>query len=116
MPDEKEVITNIWVHGIHGCNCCSEDTACGEHGEDMVNLVFDIPGTAKDKIDLRVTEKGLKLEAWRDKTTRYLAEYVFTCDASPPETKADYKEGVLSVTVPLTCNDPFTDVPRVQVN
>src|SRR5271157_739060 len=108
MAEEKEQITRIWVSGCACCDCDTEDT-------DKVSLTFDIPGAKKDDIDLRVIPDGLRLVAKRDPTTEYVSEYSFMCPADVDKVKASYTEGVLEVEVPLTCKDPFSDSPRIDV-
>ncbi|MBD3188738.1 hypothetical protein GF325_18060 [Candidatus Bathyarchaeota archaeon] len=109
MATTQENIRNIW---INGCSCC--DTCTDDDG-DMVSIVFDIPGVAKDKIDLRVVPEGLRLEAWRDATTRYVSEYAFLCPAKSKEAKATYINGELTVQVPLECKDPYKDAGRIPI-
>ena len=109
MAEEQEQKTRIWVSGCACCNCDTEDT-------DKVSLTFEIPGAKKDDIDLRVIPDGLRLVAKRDPTTEYVSEYSFMCSAEVDKVKASYADGVLEVEVPLTCKDPFTESPKIELS
>nr|MDO8112177.1 Hsp20/alpha crystallin family protein [Candidatus Sigynarchaeota archaeon] len=109
MSSDKEMIDRIWVPGC----ACSE--GCGADGEDQVDITFEIPGVKKEDIDLKVIPDGLRMTAKRDKITEYVSEYEFMCPAEVENVKAEYHEGILDVTIPLKCKDPFTDGKKIVV-
>jgi HSP20 family protein len=110
MSEEKDSIRRIWVPGCMDCSSCSDEDV------DNVTMTFDIPGVNKEDIDLRVIPDGMRLKAKRDPTTEYVSEYEFICPADVSQVKANYNEGVLEVSVPLTCKDPFSDIPKVDLS
>ncbi|HME54487.1 MAG TPA: Hsp20/alpha crystallin family protein [Candidatus Lokiarchaeia archaeon] len=107
MSDEKDVIRRIWVPGFD-CDCDVED-------KDKVSMKFDIPGARKEDIDLRIIPDGLRLVAKRDPTTEYVSEYSFKCPVDVDNVRVVYNEGELDIEIPMTCSDPFSDSPRIDV-
>lgn len=87
-----------------------------EEYEDKYNLQFDLPGFAKDKIDLQVIEGVLTVSGERTKETetkgfseRFYGS--FSRSFSLPENintedlKANFENGVLSVDIPRTIKE-----------
>lgn len=117
MNDDDTAITgsdsnwvrHVWVPGCTSCETCSDD------GSDNVSITFEIPGVKKENISLRVIPDGLRLEATRDEHTKYVSEYAFLCPADTGHVKASYQEGILEVSVPLECKDPFDAAGPVSI-
>lgn len=102
--------TRIWVDPCPTCDC-----GCSDEGEDTETLTFELPGVKKDEIHLHVVKEGLRLVAPRHDKYEYYSEYEFACDAVPDKVKATYEDGLLSVTVPLECPDPFRGSRQVPI-
>ena len=110
MTEEKDTMRRIWVDGLDCCDCSD---ACSDESDDKVRFSFEIPGVKKEDIDLKVIPDGLRLNAKRDKDTMYVSEYGFICPADTDHVKADYREGILDVEIPLVCKDPFVDGKKI---
>jgi HSP20 family molecular chaperone IbpA len=80
-----------------------------------MNFSFEIPGARKETIDLKITKEGLRLTAARDENVEYYSEYSFICDGKPDAASAKYDNGILSVTVPYECPDPFKDAQKISI-
>ncbi len=59
---------------------------------------MDMPGVDKDKISIRVTEDGKKLIiSARDSDRKYYKEVDLPAEVDPNQSKATYRNGVLTV-------------------
>ncbi len=66
--------------------------------EDSIKVVMDMPGVDKDKISIRVTEDGKKLIiSARDTDRKYYKEVDLPAEVDPSQSKATYRNGVLTV-------------------
>ncbi|OLS16193.1 MAG: hypothetical protein RBG13Loki_0178 [Promethearchaeota archaeon CR_4] len=93
----------------------TDDNACSGEGTDVYHLTYEIPGTSKDGIKLRVIKDGIRLTAPRGSDAEYWSDISFCCEADPSKVKASYSEGVLKVDVPIMCPDPFQSAVDVHV-
>ncbi len=108
-PTEKR---NIWV-----TPCVDVDCGCSDETEDpgTMRFSFEIPGVEKDKVHLHVIKEGLRLSAPRNDGIRYVSEYGFSCPADAEHVKAQYRDGILDVTVPYACPDPYAGSDPVPI-
>ncbi|MFP3492232.1 MAG: Hsp20/alpha crystallin family protein, partial [Vulcanisaeta sp.] len=66
--------------------------------EDSVKVIMDMPGVDKDKINIRISEDGKKLIiSARDTDRRYYKEVDLPTEVDPSQSKATYRNGVLTV-------------------
>ncbi len=93
----------VWVEPCLSCGCGCED----DEEEDVYAITFEIPGVKKKDVHLHVIAEGLRLSAPRGEDATYYSEYTFSCPVDPSQTKALYDNGILTVTVPFSCPDPF---------
>jgi len=83
--------------------------------EKEVRVVAEIPGISKDDIDITVFDDSIKISGEIKRSSEYKEEHVrrserfygkFTrtiplpCEVKSEEAKADYKDGVLSISIP----------------
>ncbi len=121
MAEKEEVIekkeeeegekTKIWVSPVHSGDC-----GCSDDEDSVMKLEFSIPGAFKDKIHLHVVEKSMRLVAPKNDTEEYVSHYHFACPADIAGTDADYKDGVLKVTIPYNCPNPYKEVAPIKIN
>ena len=83
-----------------GCGCESDD-------EDVYSLTYELPGVKKEEIHLHIVKEGLRLNAPRGEYIEYFSEYTFGCEVDPNQAKVIYEDGILTISVPYTCPDPF---------
>jgi HSP20 family molecular chaperone IbpA len=94
---------SIWVQACPTCDC-----GCTDEGDpEIAHLVFEIPGVKKEDIHLHVVKDGLRFTAPRGEDVQYVSEYSFSCPALVDEADAKYEDGILTVEVPLECENPF---------
>ncbi|WP_069807179.1 archaeal heat shock protein Hsp20 [Vulcanisaeta thermophila] len=66
--------------------------------EDSIKVIMDMPGVEKDKISVRVSEDGRKvIISARDTDRRYYKEVELPAEVDPTQSKATYRNGVLTV-------------------
>lgn len=66
--------------------------------EDTIKVIMDMPGVDKEKISIRVSDDGRKLiVSARDTDRRYYKEVELPTEVDPSQSKATYRNGVLTV-------------------
>jgi len=65
--------------------------------EDAVSITLEMPGVEKEDIDLRTTERGIKVRVDTE-DRRYYKEIDFPCPVDVNSIKATFKNGVLDLT------------------
>ncbi|MCS7140455.1 MAG: Hsp20/alpha crystallin family protein [Candidatus Nezhaarchaeota archaeon] len=75
-------------------------TACFYHDEEKYTIEIELPGVDKKNIELEVTETGVCVKAPRN-DVEYFGCWLLAHAVKPNEAKASFKEGLLTVTVPL---------------
>jgi len=73
---------------------------CIYHDEEKYLIEVELPGVDKDKIHLEMTERGFCLRAPRD-DIEYFGCWTLAHDIKPNEAKANFRNGLLTITVPL---------------
>lgn len=74
--------------------------ACFYHDEEKYVVEIELPGADKKNIDVEVLEGGLCVKAPRN-DVEYFGCWVLAHEVKPKEAKASFKDGLLTVTVPL---------------
>lgn len=69
-------------------------------GKKDLKVIFEIPGVSKSDINLKATEKTLKVKVETPKR-KYSKEVTLPSKVKPKSTKASYKNGVLEVDLEL---------------
>jgi len=78
-----------------------------------LHIEVSIPGVKKEDISLKMLDDSFSLSAARDDFD-YVAATAFCCPVKSPETKANYENGLLKITVPF--KDPMDDAIEVTVH
>lgn len=74
--------------------------ACFYHDVDKYTIEIELPGVDKKDISLEVTEAGLCVKAPRN-DVEYFGCWVLAHAVKPEDAKASFKDGLLTVTIPL---------------
>jgi HSP20 family protein len=64
---------------------------------DHYRIIVDVPGVEKDKINIEATERSLTITASNDR--KYYKEVSFAEPVNPDTAKAQYRNGVLTITI-----------------
>ncbi|MBC7129705.1 Hsp20/alpha crystallin family protein [Candidatus Bathyarchaeota archaeon] len=76
--------------------------ACFFHDEEKYTVEIELPGVEKDDIHVELTETSVCIRAPRkDINIKYSGCWLFAHAVKPEEAKATFKNGLLTVTVPL---------------
>lgn len=81
--------------------------------EDSLHIEVSIPGVKKEDISLKMLDDSFSLSAVRDDFD-YVAATAFCCAVKARETKANYENGLLKITVPF--KDPMDEAIEVAVH
>ncbi|MFB6471011.1 MAG: archaeal heat shock protein Hsp20 [Vulcanisaeta sp. AZ3] len=66
--------------------------------EDSIKVVMDMPGVDKDEISIKISEDGRKLIiSAKNEDRRYYKEIELPTEVDPTQSKAAYRNGVLTV-------------------
>jgi HSP20 family molecular chaperone IbpA len=75
-------------------------TACFYHDEERYTVEIELPGADKKDINLEVADTALCVKAPRNDMD-YFGCWVFAHAVKPKDAKASFKDGLLTITVPL---------------
>jgi HSP20 family protein len=67
--------------------------------DDKVVMTFDVPGVAKDNIDVEYNNGILSVKAKRDENKTYSGKWKITHDVDPDKISAKHENGVLTITM-----------------
>jgi len=84
--------------------------ACFYHDEEKYTVEIELPGADKKNISLEVSDGGLCVKAPRN-DLEYFGCWVFAHAVKPKDAKASFKDGLLTVTVPLAKSLKGVKVP-----
>ncbi|MEM2589331.1 MAG: Hsp20/alpha crystallin family protein [Candidatus Bathyarchaeia archaeon] len=74
--------------------------ACFYHDDEKYIVEIELPGVTKENINLEVAETSICLNAPRN-DVEYFGCWIFAHEVKPKQAKASFKNGLLTVTVPL---------------
>jgi len=66
--------------------------------EDVIKIIMDLPGVEKEDIDIEISEEELRVQAERG-DRKYYKVVKLPAKVKPDTAKAQYKNGVLTITV-----------------
>ncbi|MEM2911764.1 MAG: Hsp20/alpha crystallin family protein [Candidatus Bathyarchaeia archaeon] len=75
-------------------------TACFYHDEEKYTVEIELPGADKKDINLEVTDTSLCVKAPRN-DVEYHGCWMLAHAVKPKDAKASFKDGLLTITVPL---------------
>ncbi|HXW37339.1 MAG TPA: Hsp20/alpha crystallin family protein [Nitrososphaerales archaeon] len=71
-----------------------------DEGNKKLRTIFDLPGVAKENIEISTTDKDLVVKA-EGSGRKYLSEMSLKAEVDPESAKADYKNGILEISFSL---------------
>ncbi|MBN1699008.1 MAG: Hsp20/alpha crystallin family protein [Spirochaetales bacterium] len=111
MTDKGILKKRVLVYPAIGCDFnCSE-----EENDDVIRLVYKIPGVKKENIHLKVIKDALRLIAHKDDTD-YINEFYFQCEVDAKNIHAEYENGILTLNINPLCQVPLKKTSLVKIN
>jgi HSP20 family protein len=86
--------------------------AYSDETEKNLKIEVELPGAKKEQIKLKMEEDGVYIDAKTD-NVEYLGSYALCCPVIPKKAKAQYKEGLLKITVPY--KEPFVEALEIPI-
>lgn len=74
--------------------------SCFYHDDEKYYIEIELPGVAKENIDVEVAEKSICISAPRN-DIEFAGCWIFAHEVKPKDAKASFKDGLLKITVPL---------------
>lgn len=91
----------------------AEICSCVDNDNSTLHLEFTIPGVKKEDINLKLNDDSFSLRAEK-KDIEYVSTGSFCCPVEIKNTKANYKNGLLLINIPL--RDPWKDSYNVTIH